>query len=199
MIDFSKIQVQANPRKVSRTTPNLANRVEAAFKTARDFPELVHPHVWLTGSRVWRLVLGEEVPEGADLDVFVTDLQTYADLVTTMYTRINAQGGSVADRPAENRSHARGVGMKFTTADGHSIDVWHEATDPFYQLELYPADGYAHCRAAYNLARRALIVMPNDCLIVTVGKDEAALELACVARESHWVRFRRWLANKVAP
>lgn len=151
------------PRKVSRDKPNIAN-TRAWLELGEQFPELVDPHVWITGSRVWRIMLGEPVPDGADLDVFATTTEAYDRVCNALRRR----GAIITDRPAENRSHARGVGMHFDPpplADGSAgirLDVWYETGDVFTQLAIFPTDGYAHCRAAYNIARRSLVVLANE-------------------------------------
>lgn len=150
-------------RKVSRDTPNAAN-VREWLELGEQFPELVDPDVWITGSRVWRRMLGEPIPEGADLDVFATTTVAYDRVCNALRRR----GAIATDRPAENRSHARGVGMHFDPpplADGSTgirLDVWYETGDVFAQLAIFPTDGYAHCRAAYNIKRRALVVLANE-------------------------------------
>lgn len=67
---------------------------------------------------------------------------------------------SVATHPA--RVIARGIGSRFTDPASISIDVWHETCDVFSQLALYPTDGYAHCRVAYNIPRRAIVMIANE-------------------------------------
>lgn len=151
------------PRKVSRTTPNMANTI-ADLKLEVGFPELIDPNIWITGSRVWRRVLGEWAEASADIDVFATTTEAYDAVCNALLKR----GATITERPPENRSHARGVGCRIEPpplADGSpgvAFDVWYETGDVFAQLAIFPSDGYAHCRSAYNVARGALVILRNE-------------------------------------
>lgn len=166
MIDLAEImKAPAKPRKVSAPVPNIANAVEFALAPLLELlPDEVRQsaHVWISGSRVSSTVLGwtQRLDNAVDLDVFATDGSAYAWL-RGAFERLGAVE-EFTERPAENRSHARGEGFKVKLECGLSVDVWYETADPIVQLQLYPADGYAHVRMAYNPLRRALIIVANE-------------------------------------
>jgi hypothetical protein len=176
---LSQIAQASTKFKTSTRTPNVANKVRDSLNAVPMFPELVHDEVWITGSRVWRVVLGEEVPEDADLDIFITDRVRYERVVALFGQRVVDAGGSKADRPS--RSHRRGEGIVLHTKDGNKIDIWHEADDPYEVLSRYPSDSHAQCRAAYCFGNNALIVKPNELAPIDEGETK---DLACAIVEN---------------
>lgn len=183
---FTQIEcsVESKPLKVSRTTSNIANKLEAQFPPSV-WPELMLPNVWISGSRVWCHLYGEEPNPDADLDVFATDAVAYERLKLKLELEKTSVEPTIP-RLAQNRSHARGYGCKITTDRG-PIDIWLECDNAIDQIGTYPLDGYAHCRAAYSVGRGILMVAPND------RAEPAPVALAIAPKRSRLARARAWI------
>ena len=161
------------PKKVSRTTPNLAN-VLGDWLVEHTPALQSYEHAWVTGSSVWSLICGEDRPPTSDLDVFFTNRPEYTRFVAYL---AHQQSAPVEERPKRASSRE---GVRLHTDRGW-FDVWlaEEGETPIAMLASYPSDSHAHCRAAYQPKSKALIVIANE-------KATADTEPEWCERQSVW-------------
>jgi hypothetical protein len=159
--------------------PNAANLIGSyineRWPALKQFDKL-----WVTGSTVWRTAYAMPLDPGADLDVFVCDMQQYLTVV-----KFFRDFETIA--PVEKRKRrGSNEGERMYTTRGW-VDVWlphpvgnvvvdefpgeESHYDPFHSLRQYPPSTHGHCRIAYSPHSSALIALANE-----YANDEGAAE-----------------------
>lgn len=168
--------------KVSTNEHNVANWI--ACHVARRFPELATnpiPGTWFTGSNVWSLLYGVPSPsaEARDWDIFTETELGAIQLVTgmgwnllpsfpTRDKRSKVREPVVHEHRMPSLSKKLGPdgcaysdGFCYVTEQG-DIDVWVTAEgSALRELQTYPPESHAHCRAAFSFTD-GLLMLPND-------------------------------------
>lgn len=180
--------------KVSLALPNLANQI--AGHVAAQFPSLAGrraiPGVWFTGSNIWSFVVGCDPRPDADWDIFATSegaalavadrlrLRSFPSCKTSAKRQGSAREINADHVPRlvladgeiwTGNGPSYGEGYSYATASGE-IDLWISTPgSALGELETYPEESHAHCRAAFSFTE-GLLILPNP--LVSAFAMEAA-------------------------
>lgn len=154
---FAKIGAVEPPedyvKKESLDTPNLANVIDTWMR--QDYPalyELNSPHVWVTGSRVWKHAYQMIPLDNADLDIILTSAYILHAIIPAMgLTMIRSTKPGVVE-------HVEG--KKYHDERGRLIDIWAPG-DLTEALQAYPRTSHEHARMAFCPATGELRMFKN--------------------------------------